>query len=257
MKNQELINKIMSKKEFSELPLQDVKRALKKFDKSSYSDEEKIKFTRDLLRRVFSSFLSKKLLNLKDKKPEWILKKHLSTRERLHYYKDIYKIILEDFSSEKEVSLIDLGAGVNGFSYQYIKEVNSNIRYLGIESIGQIVDLMNNYFKKNNLNASAVKMSLFELDSLKELIKKQKKPRIILLLKVIDSLELLEKNYSKKFLLELKPFADRFVLSFATKSFFKRKSFRAKRKWIKDFIEDNFKVLKEFEFGGEKYFVFQ
>ena len=75
--------------------------------------------------------------------------------------------------------------------------------------------------------------------------------------KTLDSLEMLQRDYSKKLLLEIVPLVDRIVVSFATKSFVKRTRFKAKRKWIIDFIEDNFEVLDDFELGGERYVVFR
>jgi len=247
----ELIQKIISRKEYSQLPMKDVELAFEKFDKEKYSDEEKIKLTRKLLREVFSAFTSQKLLSIKKKDFEWILRKHISTRERLPYYKEVYRRILKDFNGN--LSVIDLGAGVNGFSYEYFL---GKVDYIAIEAIGQLVDLMNEHFKRQKFNAKAIHMSLFESEKIKEIIKKQKKPRVIFLFKTIDSLEMLERNYSKKFLLKIVPLADKIVVSFAIRSMGKRQSFRANRNWLLDFIKDNFKVLDDFEVGGERYIIF-
>ncbi|HDK42706.1 MAG TPA: hypothetical protein ENG87_04955, partial [Candidatus Pacearchaeota archaeon] len=62
MNKRELIRKITEKKEFSQLPEKDVEMAFAQFDKDRYLDEEKIKLTRDLLRKVFSAFTSTKIL---------------------------------------------------------------------------------------------------------------------------------------------------------------------------------------------------
>jgi hypothetical protein len=247
----ELIQKIISRKEYSQLPMKDVELAFEKFDKEKYSDEEKIKLTRKLLRDVFSSFTSQKLLLKKSKDFEWVLKKHISTRERLPYYKEVYRRILKD--SNGNLSVIDLGAGVNGFSYEYF---GKKIDYIAIEAIGQLVDLMNEYFKRQKFNAKAIHMSLLESEKIKEIIKKQKKPRVIFLFKTIDSLEMLEKNYSKKLLLKIVPLADKTIVSFAVKSMGKRERFRANRKWMIDFVKDNFKIIDDFEVGGERYIIF-
>ena len=48
----------MQKKEFSKLPIKDVELIFDRFDKENYLDEEKIKLTRNILRKVFSSFTS-------------------------------------------------------------------------------------------------------------------------------------------------------------------------------------------------------
>jgi len=253
MNQSELINQIIKKKEFSALPEIDVKKAFAQFDSEKYTDEEKIKLTRDLLRKVFSAFTSQKLLNLKDKNPGWFLKKHLSARERFNYYSELYRRILKD----KNETIIDLGAGINGFSLEFMKKVSWKGKYIGVEAIGQFVNLMNFYFKKNKLNARAIHLSLFELEKIKRLIKNEKWKKIVFLFKTLDSLEMLERNYSKKLLLEIAPLVNKVVVSFATRSMISRKKFRINRNWILDFIRNNFKILDDFELGSERYVVFE
>jgi len=255
MGKDELIKKIILKKEFSQLPERDVLLAFKNFDKEKYSDEEKVKLTRNLLRKVFSSFASRKLLSFKDKNEEWFLKKHLSTKERFLDYEKIYLRIFNGMG--KDLSVIDLGAGVNGFSYNYFKKVGFNINYTAIEAVGQFVELMNRYFKIKKIRGNSIHLSLFELEKIKEVLKKTKKPRIVFLFKTIDSLEMLRRDYSKELILGISLLCDKIVLSFPTRSMIKRKKFIVRRNWIVDFITLNFEVLDIFEFGDEKYFVFR
>ncbi|MFH1787208.1 MAG: hypothetical protein ABH811_00225 [archaeon] len=256
MNKQELIKKITSKKEFSQLPKRDVELALEKFDKERNSDHQKLKLTRNFLRNLFSSFSSRKLLqeNVLDKGKdlEWLLKKHKSTKERFDFYEEIYRRF---FYGIKKVSLIDLGSGINGLSYNFLKKYINE--YVGIEAVGQLVNLNNYFFKKNSLKkAITIHQSLFELDSIKEIVNNTEKPRVIFLLKVIDSLESMNRNYSKDLLNELSPLTDRFVLSFATKSLGNRKKFSAQRGWIVKFVEENFRIIEDFELNGERYIVF-
>ena len=102
----ELIKKITQKKEFSQLPKKDVELAFEKFDKPRDADYQKLKLIRQFLRKVYSSFTSRKLLGIKNRdvdakskrisrRPklnskfnsnEWVLNKHKSTKERLPYY---------------------------------------------------------------------------------------------------------------------------------------------------------------------------
>ena len=268
----ELLQKITEKKEFSQLPKKDVELAFSHFEKREVGDEEKIKLTRELLHKVFGAFTSQKLLSPKNKNEEWILRKHLSTRERLDYYPELYKKLLANYKNKK-ISIVDLGAGVNGFSYKYFLK---NTTYLGIEAVGQLVNLMNFYFKKSprddsskddsprddsgepkKLNSKAIHESLFELEKIKKIITEAKKPKIIFLFKVLDSLEMLERDYSKKLLLGIVSLVDRVVVSFATRSMIRKKEFKAKRNWILDFIRENFKILDDFEIGGERYICFE
>jgi hypothetical protein len=255
MNDLELAEKVMEKKEFSKIPLNDVLKILNSFDNNFVSDEEKIKKTRDLLRRIYSGFGGKKLLVWKDKTWEEILKKHLSTRERFEYYGEIYGRLLKGF---EKCSVIDLGSGVNGFSYNFFEKIGKTVNYLGVEAVGQLSDLTQEYFEKNKLNAKSVHLSLFDSEEVFKLIKKTKIPRVIFLFKVVDSLEKVERNYTLKFILDLKKLGiKRFVISFATESWFKRKKFFVQRNWLINFIKDNFEFVDDFNLGGERYLVFE
>ena len=80
MSSKEIIEKIMKKKEFSDLPKKDVEMAFSKFERRQTSDEDKVKLTRNLLLQIFSAFMSRKLFSSKERSVEWILRNHLSTR---------------------------------------------------------------------------------------------------------------------------------------------------------------------------------
>ena len=252
--NSEIYNKIISKKEFSKLPKIDVEKCWKNFEKRQTSDEEKIKLCRDLLRKSFFAFGSLKLLNpkiIEKRNSDWILKKHISTRERFCFYPELYKKIFSDFKKEKNISVIDLGCGINGFSYNFFKK---NVDYVGVESVGQLVDLTNNYFEKEKILGMVFHESLFEIEKIKNLIRKTNFPRIIFLFKVLDSLEMIEKNFSKKLLKEIIPLADFVVISFATKSLISRKGFNVKRYWFENFLKEmKCKIENDFEEFGERY----
>jgi hypothetical protein len=253
MNKQELIKKITQKKEFSQLPKKDVEMVFEKFNKEHYVDSEKVKMTRDSLRKIYSVFASQKLLKLKDKDPEWILGKHLSTKERLPYYKEVYERIFKDINDEK-ITIFDLGSGINGFSYNYFpkKEIN----YVGVEAMGQLMNLTNYYFKKEKIKGVGVHGSLFNLNEIKELLKGKKNYKVVFLFKVLDSLEMIESDYSKKFLWDIVPLVDKVVVSFATRSLVKKTKFKVSRGWILKFISENFNVLDDFEIGTERYVIF-
>ena len=166
----------------------------------------------------------------------------------------LYSRLLKGLGTE--ISVVDLGAGVNGLSYKFFPK-DLKVSYVGLEAVGQLVDLMNYYFEKNKINgALALRGSLFNLDKVEEIIKRAKKPRVIFLFKVLDSLESVERDYSKKLLKRVAPLAERVAVSFATKSLSKKKKFFVNRKWLKEFIHEDFFVQEEFEMMEEKYLVF-
>ena len=130
-----------------------------------------------------------------------------------------------------------------------------------------LVGLMNNYFAKpgrsapegrNKFNGKAIWGNLFDLEEIKSLISQHESPRVILLFRVIDALELLERDYSKKFILGIMDILgkeDRFVVSFSLGSISGKSKFRARRYWLLDFIEDNFEILNDFESKDERFLI--
>jgi hypothetical protein len=255
MDKQEIIEKITEKKQFSELPRSDVLRAFEKFDTDKYSDEEKVKLTRDFVRKVFSGCGGVKLSLKKAGSVNEILKKHLSTRERFEHYAEVYGRVLKNLP--RKISVIDLGSGINGLSYKFFEGVKKEVNYVGVEAVGQFVELTNDYFKKENLSGKAIHLSLFELDGIKKLIKETKKPRIVFMFKVVDALEKFERDYTKKFLEEIMPLVDRCVISFPTESWMRRKKFHVQRKWLTEFIKGHWQFTDDFTIGGERYLVFE
>lgn len=247
----EIYKKIISKKEFSQLPKRDVEFAFSHFEKRQVSDDEKIRLTRELLHKIFASFTSSKILSPKNKSAEWILRKHLSTRERLGFYKKVYERVFKNFSGK---NVIDLGCGTNGFSYNYFPR---KINYFGVEAVGQLVNLTNDFFKREKISGKVIHESLFDLKRIGKLIKEIRGKKIIFLFKVVDCLEMMEKDYSKKLLKKIVPLADKVVVSFATRSLVSRKKFFVKRNWFFDFVKNNFEIVDDFEIGGERYVILE
>jgi hypothetical protein len=240
------IEEVRKKKEFSEIPDSVVERILLMKGVRGVEGKEKIKKARAILRRVFTSVLTEKILRGKIK-DERILKKHISTKYR--DYDKLYKRILD-----YEKSILDLGCGVNGFSYKHMKK---KIEYLGVEVVGQVVRSGNEYFKQNKISGRIMQEDLFDLKKILELMKKLQKPRTIFMFNIIDSLEIVEKNYSKKLILEVGKEGDKIILSFPTRTLAKRERFKARRYWLYRFLKTNFTILDEFEMQGEKFIVFQ
>ncbi len=255
------LEKIMEKKEFSRLPREDVLKVYSLFSNNGNLEEiEKIKKTRDILRKMYTAFLSEKLLKIKDGNFEWFLKKHISTAERKENYEQVYNKIFQNLKKQNSSTacVFDFGCGINGFSYPFFSKINLKIKYFGTESVGQLCDLQNVWFKKNNFDGEIKWLSLFNLEKNNELIIKNKckTNNVGFFFKVLDSLEMVERDYSKKVLNELVPLLDFVVVSWATKSLIRKRNFHANRKWLRNFIFASFFVLDEFEIGGENYIIF-
>jgi hypothetical protein len=243
---EEIISQICEKKEFSEIPISIINNVLKIKDIQNKSGKDKIKYARAFLRKYFSVFMTNRLVKGKLNTEE-ILKKHISTCNRN------YPLLYERIINKEEI-IIDLGAGLNGFSYNYFPK---KVYYLGIEAIGVFVKLMNNYFTQNKLNAFAIQEDLFNLNKIEEIVSKKQGKKLIFLLNVIDALERIQKDYSKKLIFRLVELGERVVVSFPTKSITGKVKFKAKRFWLLNFLEDNFNILESFELGGERFIIFR
>jgi hypothetical protein len=114
---------------------------------------------------------------------------------------------------------------------------------------------MNKYFEENMFLARAENMDLFEIEKVSEIMKKQEKDRCVFLFQVVDALENLEKDFSKKFILEISKECEMMVISLPTESLGGRKKFNVNRKWIIDFLEEHFKIEKDFEKNGERIII--
>jgi len=244
-----LINQIKSRKEYSGLLDEDISRVAGK--------GEDVKVVRKKLHEIYTAVLTSKLLNpgiVEKKSVDEILKKHISTKERFGSYCELYKRILGNF--KEKVSIIDLGAGINGLSYNHFKKYCKN--YLAVEAVGQLVDIMNLYFKKNNIkNAEATHESLFNMSKIKKMINSHESLRVVFLFKVLDSLEMVERNYSKKLLLKLIEDVDMVIVSFARASI-SGKRFQVKRYWFENFIKEmRWEIRDDFVLGSERYIVFK
>ena len=235
-----IVEEVKKKREFSELSDSIVKRVVK-------ITEGDVKESRALLRKYFGVFLTNKIFKGKISADE-MLTTHMSSKKRnyLEFYKDI-------FSGIKNVgSVIDLGCGINGFSYKYLQNILGDIDYVGIEATGQLVKHVNKYFHNERFPAKVIVGDLFDIDTISKVLQEQKKERVMFLFQVIDVLENFERNFSKKFILEISKECEKIILSLPIESLGGRRSFIAQRKWIVDFLDENFEIEKDFEMNGER-----
>ena len=240
-----VIKDIKKKREFSGLPDSIVKRVAE----SSGGD---IKESRALLRKYFGVFLTNKIFKGKLSADE-MLATHISSKKR--DYAEFYKEIFSEMSLV--CSVIDLGCGVNGFSYDYLKKELGDIDYVGVEAAGQLAGHMNKYFSSEGFSAKVIVGDLFNIENVLKILRKQKKDRVVFLFQVVDALESLERDFSKKFILEISKECEKIILSLPIESLGGRKKFEVRRKWLIDFLEENFKIEKDFKMNGERVLVIE
>ncbi|QQG38875.1 MAG: hypothetical protein HYS32_00180 [Candidatus Woesearchaeota archaeon] len=199
-----IIKDIKSKKELKTLDNNFVKEKIdsylkdhkldldKPFKQLKRSEEYSLmkKSIREELRKIYGLFKIKQP-SLSQNYQE-LLKTHLSTKERLPYYNQIYK---EIFSiTNKPSTILDLASGLNPLSIPYMNL--KKVHYLAIELSKEDCNFLNNYFKKNNAKGKAIPLDLVK--HYKEL--KNIKADITFLFKTLDSLEEIKRNISKEIL---------------------------------------------------------
>ena len=187
---------------------------------------------------------------------EKVLESHISSKKRDYdlYYEKIKSVVGSDFKS-----VLDFGCGANGFSYPIISKYFEKINYIGVEATKQLCDSQNKFFKNNNfIDAKVIWGDLFDLNFIDEVMKKTQTPCLILLLQVVDALENIESNFSKKFILNLKENVsdeDIIVISNPIKSISGKNKFDIKRRWLEEFIKENFFLVDKFNLFDEDFLV--
>ncbi len=249
----DVISLVKQKREFSGLPDSLIEKVLLQRQIKNKSDEDKVKLVRAFLRKYFGVFLTNKVLKGKD---ERVLESHISSKKRDYssFYEKIASVVEKKFKS-----VVDLGSGMNGFSYPFILESFGNISYLGVEATRQLCELQNKFFEEEGFSkARAVWGDLFNFQQVKCLLKDTNSPRLVLLLQVVDALENVEPNFSKFFLGELKVALDKediLVISNPLKSISGRNKFDIKRRWLEDFVKENFELIDKFDLFDEEFLI--
>jgi len=254
--NESLINEVRKKKEFSNLPRSIIERAIEKVDKD-LDAKSIVKEVRADLRKYFGVFLTNKVMKPKDILDyDSVLKSHKSSQKR--DYDLFYSRIDGGLGAVSIKSIIDLGCGMNAFSYPYLKKHFGNVGYTGVEASGQIVDLSNIYFDKGGFGEinKCIQGDLFNLKFVEQTLKNEMKPRVVFLFQVVDALEKTKKNFSKGFILRIKGNCEFIVVSVPMSSSLSGSvKTKVTRKWLKEFLDENFDVLDDFEVCGERVFV--
>ena len=252
---EELIEKIVSKKELSSIDRDFARKILdetisenravfevleeKKFNQKSKEFDLIVKKTRKKLRNYFGSYnasinpLKKKSLR------EEIVKKHLSTRERLGHIKEFAEFI----GAVK--SVLDLGCGYNPYFYDYLI---GRPKYLASD-ISLDLNNIKAFFEEKGIDGDIVKLDLTLDKDLEILGRISADFETTLLLKVVDPLEMQQRNITKKVLESIK--SKYLVVSFSTTSISGKTKMKTERKWFYELIKD--KKHEEIELGNEKY----
>ena len=239
---------------FKQLKQQLEKKGLENIEKST-PFKKIVKDVRDDLRIIYGSFLTKDFPKLKNQNTDLsqanlntLLKTHKSTKERIEYYNQIYSQIFNWYKPHK---IADLACGLNPLTYPLIeKQLTYKPKYFASDLSKEDMNLLNNFFKNNNMDASAKDYDITNLEILKD--KDLQESDMVFLFKALDSFEYIKRNISKTILENIN--AQHIVISFPTQSLIARKNFDIqKRNWIFNFINKKEWTYQTFETQNELF----
>jgi 16S rRNA (guanine(1405)-N(7))-methyltransferase len=139
-----------------------------------------------------------------------ILETHISTKERLPYYENLYKDIFNKTGIPKII--LDIGCGLNPISIPYMDVDFSKIKYFASEFSKEDTNFIENFFLKFKINGEA-----FSCNIVKEYELLSKYPcDVCFAFKLFDVLESQEEHISYKIISSLK--CNYLVASFSMKN---------------------------------------
>ncbi|MCX7846117.1 MAG: hypothetical protein N2312_05835 [Dictyoglomaceae bacterium] len=174
-----------------------------------------------------------------------ILKIHISTKERLSFYEDLYRKIYEKTGIPKNIS--DLACGLNPFSIPFMN-INKPLNYYAYDIDGYLINLVNKFFEKVNLPTLGI---------CQDIIFNPPKEKIDLtfIFKFLPIIEKLRKNYMIEFLKNLD--SSFIIISFPLKSLTGREKGMLEHYesfYIKN-IEKFFEILGRISFNNEIFII--
>jgi 16S rRNA (guanine(1405)-N(7))-methyltransferase len=223
--------------------------------------EKKVKAS---LHQIYEMFLAGKpnypkiLANLKAnlgsrlflKELDLVASLHVSSQERLAFFKDFYNQIFAITGKPK--SILDLGCGFNPLVISRLG-LEADFVYSGLDINSQQIDFLSQVVDLMGLE----KNIFLQTQTCQEFLQNlpETKFEVVFLLKMLQTLELQEKNLGKKLFKAIK--TDYFVVSFPTKSIGRQKSLASFYKtWFANYIADlDLKIVSELEFASELVFI--
>ena len=183
-----------------------------------------------------------------------LLKTHLSSKERLGYYDDIYAQIWK--ITGKPRSIIDIGCGINPLSFPFMRL--NKVDYYASEMNTQDVNFLNEYFdimEEFGLYGKAVQQDLRDIITNPYLFGVFPRSDVCFMFKLFDSVKVLgkPKTIDEK-LIEKIP-AKFVVASFSTQTIGARSMKVVKRDWVEKLCLRQGWTFKKFEIENEVFYV--
>ncbi len=173
-----------------------------------------------------------------------ILSTHTSTKERLPFYPSLYKHLFAH--TGMPATLLDVSCGLNPFSYPWME---STPKYIATEITIDDCRMIREYFVLAGIKGEVIQLDVInEKEKLSTL-----KADVCLLWKLLDTLEYLERNVSRRILPLVN--ASHLIVSFSTKTLSGKRMKKTRRLWFEKICEDNGWEITIEEFGNELFYV--
>lgn len=151
------------------------------------------------------------------------LRAHASTRERLEFYKQIYKKIFN--ITGKPEDILDLGCGLNPLSY---KMMGVKARYYAYDLDERNVEIIKEFFEKNKINGEVKLANILEE-------KNFEKADVAFLFKLMDCLDFKGHKNAEELIKKLD--VRWIIVSFPILTLGKRKMRYPRRGWFERMLE--------------------
>lgn len=261
-----LVSIIKQSKKYKHISEEVIEQKIREYQRknvrwSEHKEKFVLKGIKALLHKAYGSFQTYK----KDKSEEYIeelkknpsnkeillkiLKTNRSTKERLEIYSKLYKEIFK--LTGKPRTILDLGAGLNPLSFNYMNLDKQNTFYHAFDISNYDSHLINSFFKMSNIKGEYQTLDLSKLDNVKLLPKAD----ICFMFKLVDVLEKKGHRYSEEFVKLMIDKCKFLVISFATQTVGGKAMSYPHRGWIEKMLERigfNFEILK---FSNEIFYI--
>jgi hypothetical protein len=266
-----LISKVKQNKKYKGLSEEIVGGKILEYAKKNakfldYKEKFIVKEIRSMLHKAYGSFQVKgntnkkreKLLEKLKNNPDnlevinKILRTNKSTCERLDIYPKIYEKIFE--ITGKPDIIVDLGCGLNPFSFPHMKIKSENkVKYYAYDINESDKEFLNNFFEieKDKINGKA---ELINLQNLEE-INKIPKCDVCFMLKLVDVLDIKGHKLSEEIIRKLSGKCKFIVASFATKTITGKNMNFPYRGWIERMLSRVGLKFEKISLSGEIFYV--
>jgi len=153
---------------------------------------------------------------------------HTSTKERLPIYTSLYPRLFTKTMIPQ--TILDVSSGLNPFSYPWM---NTELFYKTTELAQEDCQLIEEYFHIVGIRGEVIQLNIItEMEKIQAL-----KADICFMWKLLDTLEYMEKNISRKLISLIN--APWVVVSFSTKTLSGRPMKKIRRLWFENICQDN------------------